>query len=116
MNSQTDVLQIVRNLKGNAVALKKCLKEGNLPESARLTCERISLVEDLRGLKDSKVSVVNSDIKDEFNLLMKTMQEDVSEAISAIRARLSALLKELAKTKGAKKIAAYKIHGGRYGY
>ena len=66
-------------------------------------------------------------------LIMKNIENDVSEAAGSINARLSVLMKDLATMKGARKIASYaamrnpvyansviierdKIQGGRYGH
>ena len=111
-----EALRIIRNLAKNAAAMKKSANESNIPECMRLTGERVALVEELRAFSEAKVPITSSDIKGEMKLLMKDMQEDFSETLSAIKAKSSALLKELGKISGAKRIAAYKIQGGRYGY
>jgi hypothetical protein len=123
MNGETEALRIIRDLAENAKKIKKSLDGGELRESSRLVGERVDLIEGLRELKDAKVSVASSDIKDEVNLLMKNIQENLSETVSTMKARNVALLKELAKISGTKRIAAYKItqgislgQGGRHGY
>jgi len=116
MDDEARALKIIKDLAGNAANMKKCSKEGNLPESIRLTGERVALVEDLRALKDSKVSLANSDKKYEMSILVKNIEDDVKEAIGTINARLSSLSNELVKVRDAKKIAAYRVQGGRYGY
>jgi Mg2+ and Co2+ transporter CorA len=116
MNREAETARTIRDLAENANAIKKCAKEDNLKEAARLVGERVGLIEDLRALKDAKVSIASSDMRDEMNLLVKNIQDDILEAMKTIRERSSALLKELAKMGSAKKIAAYKIQGGHYGY
>ena len=99
----------VQQLAENAAKIKRKVAEGNLEESSKLVGERIALVETLRRLRDTKVSQVDSDIKDEMDLLVRNMKNDVSDAIGTINARLLRLSSELAKVSGARKIAAYKI-------
>ena len=99
----------VQMLAENAAKIKRRVAEGNLEESSKLVGERIALVEALRKLGDAKVFPANTDIKDEMDLLVRNMKNDVSDAIGAINARLLRLSSELAKVNGAKKIAAYKI-------
>ena len=116
MTSVDQAQEILHDLAENAARIKASVKEGNLQESTKLVGDRVALVEALRELKDAKVSFVNSDKKDEMFLLMKNMENDISEAIGSINTNVSALLKELAKMRDAKSIAAYKIQGGRRGY
>ncbi len=108
--------EVIRNLASNAAQIKAGIKEGNLQDSAKLVGDRVALVEALRELWDAKVSFANSDIKNEMSSLVQNMENDVSEAIGNISTNTSALLKELAKMRGAKNIAAYKIQGDRHGY
>ncbi|MCL4538662.1 MAG: hypothetical protein M1469_09495 [Bacteroidetes bacterium] len=115
-NAEKQVMEILKGLSANAARIKAGVAEGNLGESVRLTGERVALIEALRELRDAKVSLASSDIKDEMNLVVKNIENDTLEAIGGINAKLSSLLKELAKVKGARDIAAYKIQGGRYGY
>jgi hypothetical protein len=122
LNSKSDIASekkisgIIRNLARNAAEIKKAVSDDNLDESARLVGERTGLIEELRALKDVKVSAATSDIKGEMNLLMIDVQNDVSEAMKTIREKSLELLTGLANMRSAKKIAAYKIQGGRYGY
>jgi hypothetical protein len=99
--------QIIEDLARNASLIREKVGEGNLPESVKLTGERVALIEALRKLKDAKVSLANSDEKDEMALLVKDIQNDISEAASGINSRLSELMKELASLKGARRIVAY---------
>ena len=114
--SEKEISGIIRNLARNAAEIKKAVSDDNLDESARLIGERTGLIEELRALKDVKVSAATSDIKGEMNLLMIDVQNDVSEAMKTIREKSLELLTGLANMRSAKKIAAYKIQGGRYGY
>jgi hypothetical protein len=141
MSGEEKAQEIIRDLAKNASLIREKVKEGKLEESVRLTGQRVALIEVLRELKDAKVSLANSDVKDEMALIMKNIENDVSEAAGSINARLSVLMKELATMKGARKIAAYavmrhpvpthdysgrdishfnnerdKIQGGRYGH
>jgi hypothetical protein len=122
LNSKSDIASeqkisgIIRNLARNAAEIKRAVSDDNLDESARLVGERTGLIEELRALKDVKVSAATSDIKGEMNLLMIDVQNDVSEAMKTIREKSLELLTGLANMRSAKKIAAYKIQGGRYGY
>ncbi|MFZ1080679.1 MAG: hypothetical protein WAO19_01990 [Candidatus Kryptoniota bacterium] len=106
----------IQKLAENAVKIKRNVRDGNLKESSKLIGERVALVETLRRLRDAKVSFVNSDIKDEMDLLIKNMKSNVSDAIGYINNKLLTLSNELAKMGGTRKIAAYKIQGGRHGY
>ena len=114
--AEKQVMEILKELSANAAKIKAGIAEGNLSESVELTGKRVALIEALRELRDAKVSLASSDIKDEMNLVMKNIEKDTFEAIGGINAKLSSLLKELAKVRGAKEIAAYKVQGGRYGY
>ncbi len=116
MTGQQKAEKIIRDLAKNASLIKGRVREGNLAESIRLTAERVALVEALRELMEAKVSLGSSERKDEMFNVLRSIQNDVSEATSSIRTRLSTLMKDLAKMKGAREIAAYKIQGGRYGY
>jgi len=116
VNGEAEAERIIRDLAKNAGAIKKCAKEDNLKGATKLVGERVGLIEDLRVLRDAKVFMASSDIKNEMNWLMKNMQNDILEAMRSYREKSSALLRELAKMVSAKKIATYKIHGGRYGY
>lgn len=116
MNQQQEAEKIVRGLAKNAALIKTKIAEGNLKEAAVLMGERVSLVEALGALREAKVSLANSDVIDEMNILMEKAGNDVSESAGAIRTRLSALSRELGNMKGAKNIASYKVQGGRYGY
>lgn len=108
--------KILRDLAGNAAQIKQKVMGDNLKESAKLTGERVALVEALRELLGAKVSLASSDNQEEMSLLVINMRKNVSAAISSINAKLSALSSELSKTRGAKRIAAYKVQGGHYGY
>ncbi len=110
------VLEILEGLSANAAGIKAGIANGDLMESVRLTGERVTLIEALRELKDAKVSLASSDIKDEMDLLIKNGEIDINEAISGISAKLTSLKADLAKVKDARDIAAYKIQGRRYGY
>ncbi|HUI29476.1 MAG TPA: hypothetical protein VLX91_04595 [Candidatus Acidoferrales bacterium] len=107
MNTEAKALRITRSLAENASTLRKSVKDGDLSESMRLMGERRELVEDLKALVEVKVSTTSSDILDEMNLLMKNIQQDVSEATNVIRAKTTTLLKELANMRKAKDIATY---------
>ncbi len=127
------VSRILLDLARNAAAIRDALNDNDLEESARLVGAHTGLVEELRSLRDAKVSIVSSDIKGDMNLLMNDIQNDVSEALKTIREKSLKLLTGLAGTRSARKIAAYaalrhpaysiskvserdKIQGGRYGY
>lgn len=101
------VMKLFRDLSANAADIKKKVEEGNIPESGRLIGARVALVEALRELADAKVLILNSDIRSELNALFMRMQRDISDSVGGINARLSELLKGLAKTREAKGIAAY---------
>jgi len=111
-----ELRKTIRKLAENAAKIKQNVTDGNLKESAKLIGERIALVEALRQFRDAKVSFGSSDIIDEMDSMIKNMKNDVSDAIGTISARLLTLSNELAKLRGARKIAAYKIQGGRHGY
>ncbi|MCL4540705.1 MAG: hypothetical protein M1378_14090 [Bacteroidetes bacterium] len=133
MNQESEAENIIRELAKNAALVKLRIREGNLQEAARLTGERVALVKALGELRDAKVSLADSDVIEEMTMLLKSGENDIQEAAGAIRTRLSALLEELGKTKGARKIVAYaamrnnarqvptsgersKTQGGRRGY
>ncbi len=116
MESGKEAKKILQALAENAAQIKQKVLEDDLDGSAKLVGERVALVESLRRLVETKVLRVSSDSKEEMSLLMKSVQKNVYEAVGTINARLSALSNELAKTRGAKKIAAYKVQGGRHGY
>lgn len=107
MNQEHEAEKIVRELAGNATLIKTKIAEGNLQEATKLTGQRVALVEALRELRDAKVSLANSEILGEMEMLMRNAENEMSEATGNIRARLSALSKDLANVKGARKIAAY---------
>ena len=115
MNSE-DIVATVRKLAGNAKEIKLNVAQGNLDICSRLVGDRVALVETLREFCDAKVSLANSDNKDEMALMIGNMKNDVSDAIGSINARLLKLSRDLAHVGSARKIAAYKIHGGRHGY
>ena len=104
---EKQVMDILRKLSANAGKIKAGIAANNLGEPVKLTGERVALIEALRELGEAKVSLAGSDIKDEMNLVMKNIENDTFEAIGGISARLSSLLSELAKIRGAKEIAAY---------
>jgi len=106
----------IQKLAENAVRIKQSVISGSFKESSKLVGERVALVEMLRQFRDAKVSFPNSDIKDELDSVIRNMKNDILDAIGTINARLLALSNELAKVSGAKKIAAYKIQGGRHGH
>ncbi|MGO9481125.1 MAG: hypothetical protein ACLP05_05025 [Candidatus Kryptoniota bacterium] len=116
MTDNEEARRTIHNLAENAVKIKRNVREGNLKESARLIGERVALVETLRRLRDAKVSFVNSDIKDEVDLLIQNMKSNISDAIGYINKNLLTLSSKLAKMGGAKQIATYKIQGGHRGY
>ena len=107
MEREVEILRVMRDLAKNSRAIKESVDSNDLPESQRLVGERVSLIEDLRRCEEAKVPVTSSDIKDEMNLLMKNMRDDVLEASRTIMAKNAALLKELANVGNAKRIAAY---------
>ena len=107
MNQEQEAENIIRGLAENAALIRSKIAEGNLKEAASLTGQRVALVEALRQLRDAKVSLANSEILSEMEMLMKNAENDVFETTGNIRTRLSVLLKELANMKGARKIAAY---------
>jgi hypothetical protein len=133
MSGEKEAHGIMKKLAENASLLRERVKEGKLEESMKLTGQRVALIEALREIMDAKVPLESSDVRDDMALIMKNIENDVSEAAGSIRARLSVLMKELATMKGARKIASYavmrhpaksnsiigerdKIQGGRYGY
>ena len=116
MEPGKETQEILRALAENAAHIKEKVLEDDLNGSAKLVGERVALVETLRQLAEAKVSIPVSDSKEEMSLLMKSVQKNVYEAVGTINARLSALSNELAKTRGAKRIAAYNVQGGRHGY
>ena len=133
MNKEQEAVRIIRELARNATQIKLHIVDCHLQEAARLTGERVTLIEALRALRDAKVSLASSDRMNEMTALMKNIENDVSEANANIRARMTSLTKELATITGARKIAAYaamrhpahatltkneqdKIRGGRHGY
>ena len=133
MNQEQEALRIIRELAENASKIKCRIAEGDLHDASRLIGERVALIESLRELRDAKVSLASSDRMSEMEVLMKNIENDVSEANSNIRSRMTSLTKELATITGAKKIATYaamrrsahvnltkneqdKIRGGRHGY
>jgi len=132
MNDKNDItneakaLEIFRKLAENAAEIKESLGYSNLDESGRLVGERVVMIEELRAFVDAKVWASSSDIKDEMNLLMRNIQDDVTETMNIVREKSSLLLKEIERTRSAKKIAAYETqvkkqnfasrHGGQYGY
>ncbi len=133
MNKEQEAVRIIRELARNATQIKLHIVDCHLQEAARLTGERVTLIEALRILSEAKVSFASSDIRNEVTDLMKNIENDVSEANATIRARMTSLTKELATITGARKIAAYaamrhpahakstkdeqdKIRGGRHGY
>jgi len=112
MNAEEKVLGIIGNLAKNAASMRKCINKGDLEESVRLMGERVALIEDLRAFKDAKVSIVSSDIKDEMNSMMESVQVNFSETMKTIRAKNAASLEKLAKMGNVRRIAAYKISQG----
>ncbi|HQT90538.1 MAG TPA: hypothetical protein PL001_00740, partial [Candidatus Kryptobacter bacterium] len=68
MSGEEKAEEIIRDLAKNASLIREKVKEGKLEESMRLTGQRVALIEALRELKDAKVSLANSDVKDEMAL------------------------------------------------
>ncbi len=109
------ILRIIQDLVKNAARIRKSVSDGNLVDCARLVGERTGMIEELRNFVDArgsewtKVSESSSDIRDEVNLMMKHMQDDVTEAMKTIMERSKTLLTELANMRRAKEIAAYAV-------
>ncbi len=101
MSGERKVQKLIRDLAKNASLIKEKWKDGILEESMRLTGQRVALIEALRELKDAKDSFANSDVKDETALIVKDMENDVSEAAGSMNDRLSVLMKELATVNAA---------------
>ena len=133
MNQEQEAVRIIRELARNASQIKLAISRGDMQEAAGLTGQRVALIESLRALRDAKVSLASSDNMNEMTVLMKNIENDVSEANATIRVKMTSLSKELATITGARKIAAYaamrqpahakltkdeqdKIQGGRHGY
>ncbi len=133
MNKEQEAVRIIRELARNASQIKLAISRGDMQEAAGLTGQRVALIESLRALRDAKVSLASSDNMNEMTVLMKNIENDVSEANATIRVKMTSLSKELATITGARKIAAYaamrqpahakltkdeqdKIQGGRHGY
>lgn len=107
MNRKSEAENIIRELAENAGLVKARIVEGNLQEAARLTGERVALIEALEELRDSKVSLANSDVIEEMTILLNDGEKDIREATGSIRTRLTALLEELGNMRGARNIATY---------
>lgn len=107
MDKEHEVAGIIRELARNASRIKLMADNGNLGEVARLVGERVTLIESLRELRDAKVSLAGSDIINEMNSLMTSIENDVSGASSIIRAKMTSLMKDLSAITGARRIAAY---------
>ncbi len=106
-SDQENVAELIRLLSVNSEEIKKKIIEGDINASSILIGKRVEIVESLREFADAKVSFTNSDIRSELETTMAKIGKDVSESVGMINARLAGLLKELAKTRGAKGIATY---------
>jgi hypothetical protein len=126
MTAYGEIERTAKKIAENAAEIKKNIAEGALKESFVLVGKQVELVEMLRKFGDVKVSEMNSDIRNEMDFLIRKAQSDISDAIGQVNARLAALSKELANTRGARKIVAYKVQvkaqdaasqqGGCHGY